>query len=279
MTGSLSRRSLVIAGAAGAAALGRTPAQAAGNADHDPRLTAEGQVKMGATLDDTPAFWVYSGVVYAVRPEQKPLPILALSGCEAHWPKAQPDGSFRVAGATISFFRDVESGAFLDTFDNPITGKRNVVKPNVLTGGAAVFPADGSSVRAEGQIKSAVIAPGGFRRADPRQALGGVRWSVIGPTVMLMTDHSWNVPVQPQLEAQTQTADRAAFFDPAVRRMPARYTATTIIPWMTWMDMAGAPGHLVWHSSGEKGFSLDLAPADYRARAGSFMDLLSTRPA
>jgi hypothetical protein len=265
--------------AAGAYTAAATPILAAdADSSYDPRQTAEGQVKLGATLDGSPAYWTYSGVVYAIQSGKRPLPILSLAGGQSSWATRRADGSYRVSGAILTFFRDLETGAFIDAFDNPITGKRNLVKPNQLSGGGVVYPADGSSARAQGQIKSAVVAPQGFKASEPEKALGAVRWSLAGPSIMLMTDRSWNVALQPQLEAQTQIADRAAFFDPKVTRLPTSFTATTIIPWMTFMDMGDAPGHLVWHSSGQKVFSVDDMAADYRDHAGSKLDILTTRP-
>jgi hypothetical protein len=273
----LSRRHFLASGLLGAAGT-EAMAGPSGGA-HDPRLTAEGQVKLQATLDGSPAFWTYSGVIYAVVPDKRPLAILALAGCQSSWARARSDGAYGVAGAILTFFRDVRTGAFLESFDNPLTGRRNPVKANILSGGSILYPADGSSARAQGQIKAAVIAPRGFQASDPARPLGAVRWSLAGPSVLLMTDRAWNVAVQPQLEAQTQIGEAAAFFDPRVRRMPASFTATTIIPWMTWMDMGGAPGHLVWHSSGQKVFSVDDLPADYRAQAGDRLGILTTPPA
>jgi hypothetical protein len=279
MTHDLSRRGVLAASLITAAGEVSSPGlAAAGERGHDPRLTAEGQVKLGATLDGSPAFWTYSGVIYAVLPDRRPLPILSLSGCQSSWATALGEGDYRVAGAIVTFFRDPGTDAFLDVFDNAFTGKRNRVSPNILRGGALIYPANGASAHAQGQINAAVIAPRGFAPSDPAQALGSVRWKVAGPSIMLMTDRSWNALAQPQLEAQTQSADRALFFDPRVRRLPARFTATTIMPWMTWMEMDGIAGHLVWHSSGEKLFSLDDLPSDYRNHAGSQIDILSTPP-
>jgi hypothetical protein len=273
---SISRRDIIassamLAGSAATAEVGTARRR-------DPRSTAEGQIKLGAMLDGSPAFWTYSGVVYAVRPNLHPLPILTLAGGQASWAERRADGSYIVRGAILTFFRDPSTGAFLDTFDNPLTGKRNVPAVNKLSGGGLLYPADGASARLEGQIQSGVVAPGGFKATDPGAALGSVRWSVAGDSVMLMTDRSWNVAVQPQLEAQTQFGDRDAFFDPRRPKMTARFSATTIAPWMRWMEMGDAPGHLVWHSSGEKVFDLRDLPADYRARAGADLGLLATRP-
>lgn len=271
----MSRRGLIASSVITAA--GAT-ASASAAPVYDPRATAEGQVKLAATLDGSPAFWVYTGVIYAVRPKARPLAILALSGCQSNWAHRRKDGSFVVGGAIVTFFRDPVTGRFIDSFDNPFTSARNAVKPNILSGGGVLYPADGSSARAFGQIKNAVIAPGGFGKSDPDRLLGAVRWNILGGKVMLMTDRSWNVPIEPQLEAQTQIAGAADFFNPAITKLPASFSATTIMPWMTWLEMADLPGHLAWHSSGEKIFSTAAIPADYKSRAGTLMETLISPP-
>jgi hypothetical protein len=96
---------------------------------------------------------------------------------------------------------------------------------------------------------------------------------------MLVTDHAFEVPVQPQIEARTIFADRSAFLDPDVARLPARFATSTIVPWLRFMDMTGVPGHLVWHCAGEKLFDVADLPADYRARAGQLLDVLTKAPA
>ena len=273
MTYRISRRRLIASATASLTVAGRAAA-----GQYDPRSTAEGQIKLGATLDGTPAWWIYTGLIYAVRPNMRPVAILGIAGCESQWAEKRPDGSYVVSGVTASFFRDPATGAFLDGFVNPLTGKRVSAKANVLSGGGAIYPADGSSARAYGHIKDAVVAPGGFAPSDPNKPLGAVRWDILGDSIMLMTDRAWNVPVEPQLEAQTQMADRNDFFRQGLGRLPARYSATTIVPWMGWLEMGDIPGHLVWHTSGEKVFSPGRVPADYRARAGAVMDQLTSRP-
>jgi hypothetical protein len=143
MSQQLSRRGLLAAGALGAVA-GQAFAGESQSID-DPRQTAEGQVKLEATLDGSPAFWTYSGVVYAVQPAKRPLPILALAGGQSNWATRRVDGSYRIGGALLTFFRDPQTGAFLETFDNPITGKRNPVKPNRISGGGVIYPEDRSN--------------------------------------------------------------------------------------------------------------------------------------
>jgi hypothetical protein len=269
----------VLTAGAAVPANARVPATEQARSGDDPRASAVGQVKLTATLDGSPSFWAYSGLIYAVRPGVRPLAILAVSGCQAQWAERQPDASHRMVAKLLTFFRDPATGAFLEQFDNPFTGQRNPVQANVFSGGGyAVFPADGSAMRMGGQINASQSAPQGFAAADPGRGIGRVQWSLTDDSVVLDTDHAFEVRVQPQLEAQTRTADRKAFFDPRVMRLRARFSATTISPWLAWMDMQATDGHLVWHTAGDKRFDVGALPADYRGRAGAALENLASRP-
>lgn len=263
---------IVVGGVAASAAVSAAPKS-------DPRRSALGQIKMEGALDGRVAIWSYSGLIYAVTPGQRPRAILSIAGGSANWATRQPDGSWSMLGATMSFFRDPANGAFLDAFDNPMTGKRNEVRPNILSGGQMTFPADGSAPHFVGKSRAGETTPGGFTEADPERPLGRVDWTETRDTVMMTTDHSFEVPVQPQLEARTIFCDRTDFFDARVTRMPAKMATTTIVPWLRWMNMADAPGHLIWHCSGEKMFEVDALPADYRARAGASLEIFGAPPA
>jgi hypothetical protein len=271
----LTRRAALV----GTAALAAAVPTAGAAAVVDPRSSAEGQIAMEACRDGHPAVWTYAGFIYAVRPGERPRAILGLAGGTTSWASRETNGDWRLRGATMSFFRDPDSGAFLDAFANPFTGRTTEVRSNILSGGGMRFPADGSAARFIGRSRAGETTPGGFNVADPGRPLGRVDWTQTADTVMLLTDHAFEVPVQPQLEARTIFADRSAFLDRRVRRLPARMTTSTITPWLRFMNMADAPGHLVWHCSGEKLFDAANLPADYRARAGSMLDTLVTPPA
>jgi len=265
-------------GATGLSLAGGMP-PALASSGYDPRRCAEGQVKLNATLDGSPAFWSYTGVIYAVLPNARPIPILALSGCQANWAVRQSDDSFQLAAPLLSFFCDINSKAFLTQFDNPWTSRHNEVRPNLFAGsGRAIYPADGTAMRLSGAIAASESAPHGFTPGNGGTGVGRVEWSLTRDTIVLTTDQFFDVKTQPQGEAQTRTADRAGFFDSAVSRLPARFAATTISPWLGWMQMGEAAGHLVWHTSGEKVFSIDEVPELYRTHAGKLLEHLVTRP-
>jgi len=275
----ISRRFLLFAAAALPAVRSLANAVSSNAMSDDPRSSAQGQVKINATLDGSPAFWSYSGIVYAMLPKSRPIPLLRVTGCQANWAVIQSDGSFRMAAPLLTYFRSIETGEYLDAFENPFSGRRNDVHPNQFGGAArAFYPADGGAMRTAGEIAASQSAPEGFKLAAPAAALGRVEWSLTRDAVVLNTDQFFDVKTQPQGEAQTRTADRARFFDHRVKQLAARFSATTISPWLKWMDLGDKEGHLVWHTSGEKLFSAVDLPADYRARAGGLLEELTTRP-
>jgi len=275
----ISRRCLLFAAAVSPAVRSLANVLSSNTVLNDPRSSAQGQVKLNATLDGSPAFWSYSGIVYAVLPKTRPVPLLRVTGCQANWAEIQSDGSFRMAAPLLTYFRSIETGDYLDAFENPFSGRRNEVHPNQFGGAVrALYPADGSAMRIAGEIAASQSAPEGFKTAAPTAAIGRVEWALTRDVVVLNTDQFFDVKTQPQGEAQTRTADRIRFFDRRVKQLAARFSATTISPWLKWMDMGDAEGHLVWHTSGEKLFSAVDLPEDYRARAGGMLEQLTTRP-
>lgn len=276
---SIARREALASGAGllGMLTAPRTLA-APGTLTADPRLSALGQVKMEAALDQTAAIWAYKGMIYAVEPQTKPRLILRLEGGSAFWGRPQDDGSWKMLGATMSFFCDPQNGDILESYANPYTGSHDPVRVNLFAGGGMRYPADGSAPHFEGVSTAGESTPGGFKEANPARPIGLLGWTETQDNIMMTTDHAFEVPVQPQLEARTIYADKRGFLDPAVRQLPARMATSTITPWLRWMDMGDAPGHLVWHCWGEKRFDLEGLPPAYLAKAGKDIDLFRQPP-
>jgi hypothetical protein len=57
------------------------------------------------------------------------------------------------------------------------------------------------------------------------------------------------------------------FNDAELPRIPAVFSSTVTMPWLTWMEMGDRPGHLLWHAAGAKLPGLDALPEEYRKRA------------
>ncbi len=276
-----SRREFVLAaGAGGALGLdGAASAKAAlpriEDTAADPRRSNAGILKLMASLGPEPSPWWFAGLLYAQVGESKPRPFVRCEGCEEYLTVRQPDGSYLMHGRTLTFFRDVETREWIDAFDNPLTGRRSEVKPNILKSdgpGGFVYPADGSAGYFSGPMGSmgqlAYQKPAeGAAAAKPAPPKGELSWHVVGEQVLATTNRAIETPAQPWVETSTMFTSRAAFFDPAVRSTPACGVSTYLSPWLRWMDMEGVPGHLVWHASSVKLAALEELPPAYRQRA------------
>ena len=263
------RRWMLEAGAV-SASLAATPALA--KDAYDPRKTSAALVKLEAYADGRPAPWWYTGTIYAVRERTKPKALFRFEGSETYWADPKPSGEADIHSRTITFFRDVDTDAWLDAYENPYTGQKNAPRPNVLNG-QSLFPADGSPPRpkATGHTAPTEIAPQGLDAVDPSKPSGSFKWIVLGDMVLRMGDRAFPSKLQPSMEAQSTFGDAKTFFNPNAKSMGAQFSSTTFSPYMGWMDMPEEPGHLVWHASGYKTRGFSELPAEYRARAEAIL--------
>ena len=260
---SLSRRGMLLwGGVAAAGALASAlprPGQAAGGAGVqiptgvpvaiDAR-SLELYMKLHAATSDRQVPWYYTGRIYAVREGQVPQHLFNLEGTEIYWVRRTGPSSWTGLGSTLTFYRDAQTGEYFDSFRNPLNGRTLPVRPNVLR---STKP---STFSLQGQ---------GLGGRDPVPWLMETHQS--GDDVWLITSRSLPEAPQPWIEVQTMIGKASQLMDPDDTAPPAMFSSTYLSPWLGWMEMGDAPGHLMWHSSGRKLASVDEIPAGYLQRA------------
>lgn len=253
----ISRRTLLAWGgvAAGAAAIAGAlrPAVAAGSADAAATTVAdvERYMRLHASTADAEVPWYYTGRIYAVRERSAPVHLFNFEGTEVYWVRRVAPDAWTTLSSTLTFFRDRVTGAYLDTWNNPVTAAAVPVSPNVLRsqGGASRFSPAGYDLTAGDRIPWAMEA----------NSNGGTFW--------LVTSRYLERAPQPWIEIQTMMAPTAELDDATRPSVATTFSSTYVAPWLRWMQMGEAPGHLVWHASGRKMGSWAELPAAYRARA------------
>ncbi len=226
-------------------------------------------IRMTGSLDPVDTPWWYNGTMYAIVGEEQPIPIMKFEGMEIYWMRKISDAEYELTGNTVTFFRDIETHAFLETWQNPFTGKTVEVKDAVQGGGKG----RGFSYATNG------IRPMSFKDKIASSPLQ-LEWSYARDTLWMhnQTVYPPGMP-PPRAQRQTMFAPINDFVDDSVRSLPSVFSSTVFMPWLKWMDMGERPGHVVWHASGAKLRSLDDLPAEYRARAESeYGDRMSANP-
>jgi hypothetical protein len=259
-----SRRTLLAWGGAAAgaaqiaAALGPAQARGQGAAPAAPGVAGvvsgadvERYMRLHASAADAEIPWYYTGRIYAVRERSAPVHLFNFEGTEVYWVRRVAQDTWTTLSSTLTFFRDRSSGAYLDAWANPVTGATVEVAPNVLRslGGASRFSPAGYDLTAGDRIPWAMEA----------NANGGTFW--------LVTSRYLARAPQPWIEIQTMMAPASELDDAARPSVATTFSSTYVAPWLRWMQMGDAPGHLVWHASGRKMASWAELPSDYRQRA------------
>jgi len=285
----MSRRdALAMAGAAagvaaGAAALAPGVAQAAAKPKidfitkidfKDPKWTRDTYARLDA--DVAPGAekcgWI-RGKAFGVRDNEKVRPLFNVEGFSFVRVNRQLDGSWRRLLREIVFYRDIETNEILTEYLNPYTGEKVKVVP------IANDPFNFT-------ISEFVPEPpsyGGLQKAkhDPRPFLQDWQYGPNG-TMILNTGIDMIYPnaLQPDKwpresagtmnrvsEQFIYVVKKADVENPNMTHIPHIGSWSRVTPWLPWMLMGQAPGHMTYFThfqtipDGEKGLPKDLVVA------------------
>ncbi len=232
------------------------------------QLTAMVKVRGSLDAEDVP-HW-YFGTIYGVVPGKAPIAMVELEGSEIDYYIKQADGSYHAYSKTVSYFRDVNTRAYITTLTNPITGKINTIVPNTIEGG-----------------KYYIYAVNGFMRSDEKGAVMGttpkigdyLKWIESGDWGWLTTQRPYP-PGLPFGEAQSALFPFSELHDPSTRKVKTSFGHPTYIsPWLPWMDMKSVDGHVVWAVNARKLNTVKDYPKDFLAKIEKdYPDKLSAKP-
>ncbi|MDE0128903.1 MAG: DUF1838 family protein [Gammaproteobacteria bacterium] len=235
------------------------PGEAALDLD-DPGSRVRNFVKASGRLDAGRVIWATRAEVYAFLPPDQLVPAVRVKGCEQQWIRPLSDTEFLSFDSLVSYYCDFESDEVMREFDNPFTGARNAVRPNIsrMTEGREISP--------RGVVYRVM------RRAYPEfyaESDFDVVIRQVGDTVSFQGENRWpdefiRPPAGSKLSMFARSADLA---DPDRSSVPANFAGHVLMPFFPWMEMADRPGHLLWHVQGYKITSLGDLDEDYLAAA------------
>jgi hypothetical protein len=235
----------------------------------DPADALTAVIKMRGSLiaEDVP-HWYY-GTIYAVLPGKTPLPMVDFEGSEIDYYQRQQDGSYHAYGATVSFFRDTQTGKLLEVFENPITGKRNEVLPNSISINAYY-----------------IYSTNGFKRSDDPRPIDSslkinrlLQWKESGDNIWLTMRRAYPDAL-PMGEHQLVRGSLTELHDQSRAKVYTTAAPTFIAPWLPWMNMQKHPGHTVWAGPARKLDSVEDYPRELLdLMEKKFPEKLTAKPA
>lgn len=275
------RRELIRSAAGiGAAALGvhAVPALADSRAPmrlDDPAWNRDALARLQGNLDfgKIKHGW-YSGVVCGVREGEPLRPILNFEGFSSARLVDNGDGSYQKLLREVVYYKDLQTGAILETFRNPYTDEEVRVVPIANDPFNMVFE----------KYYPKGPSYGGLRKTEEKRVPMLLPWKITKPdTITLSTDIHLYYPsaLQPDKwprESSGRMVRVSELFRYVIAvddlenpdKTSVEYTGSwsRVTPWFPWMLMGQAPGHMLYMGIMGGYDNLDMMSADVRAYAG-----------
>ena len=251
------------------------PWRQASAGEHAPELPTDpveqnaARVRILGRLDEGESYWQGASRIYALTPDGV-TPLLESRGGERSWWRPDGQGIYRRYPSSINYFIDPHTGAFIDAFENPLTGRTVRLEPalqrrqdgEVFTPRGSYFP----NSRAR------------FPEMYDDQPLD-LEWRVDNGSIRLFEIEKF-APVarRPIFETYTYFAPAEVALDDSAALSPAVRTGWFVGSFSHWLDMADVEGYMVWHFESTKVFALEDLGEDYIAHARSGNALFDVSP-
>jgi len=249
----LGAASLAAAGGGSLAKAAASPARIPIRFD-DPIWNRETAARLQADTNGSQVYGRCSGVVAGVRPGEAVRPLFNFEVFSTIRVLRQDDGSYQRMTKEAIFYTDPTTGAVLDEWDNPYTGER-------------VKVVDVHNDPYNWVIASTVQPPAMPGAVNPGRAVVGAKpyllhWTTLGPDTVVLTEdgHAYYPnrldPAKWPREsagAKIQTSELFRWFinksdleDPKKTFLPANGSWVRVQPWLPWMLMGPAAGHVMY---------------------------------
>lgn len=273
--GGLGGAGLMGAGLMGAG-MGTLPAHAAGHNDinetdidfTDPAQNLNTYIRVQGNVDPNAiSVGYYSGVLYSVVGDWKQtVPIIGISGIGVRRIEPQPENKYRVFNRELAFYSDLKTGEFIDAWTNPLIDEMVEVLPiQNMTVNAEVAPI--LEFDMEGTILRRPFTP-------PWEILNGSAFSLFEVHTEVKSElqpDEWpressgpRMRISEMFHRHCRVAD---LNNKEMTSVPYVGTWMRIAPYLPWMLMGQAEGHLFYRCSMHKFSRVEDLPKNFLAKA------------
>jgi hypothetical protein len=234
----------------------------------DPVWNREAAARLQADTNGDQVYGRCSGIVTGVRPGEAVRPLFGFEVFSTIRVLRQSDGSYQRMTREAIFYSDPETGALLDEWDNPYTGERVRVVDVHNDPYNWIIAATVQPMAMPGRVTTGQAEPGGKPYL--------LHWQEFGPdTIVLVEDGHAYYPnkldpakwPRESAGAMIQTSELFRYFinradleDPSKTHVPHNGSWVRVQPWLPWMLMGAAPGHVMYDGIFRPSRTLDYYP-------------------
>jgi len=204
-------------------------------------------------LEERTYVWWYTFVLFALLPDRSPIRLVRFEGMEmSAWRKGEAN-DYIVHGHNVSFPQDYETGAYIDSWTNPVTGQTLATQPTLLTSDP------GRRKTPEGDYDLSNEAAG----VRQENAVFRLEGDLIHKDDIRNPPENW--PGQ-FVETNTVSGALEGLIDTDRPSVPARGSGMWVQPFLSWMKMPKTAGPMVGYFSGRKLEGAHQLPAAFQDR-------------
>jgi hypothetical protein len=251
---------------------------------NDPIWNRETSARLEA--DIAPGKFIHgycTGMVHGVRDNEAVRPLFGFEVFSGIRVIKQPDGSYQRLCRELVFYRDLKTGAMMDEWDNPYTGERVRV----------VDVANDPFNYILSEYYPDPPSYGGLNKDRPPRRPLLRNWGLLGNVVSLDSDihlyykNALDPATWPRESAgpMNRVSELFRYFmrredveNPALTHLPHNGVWSRITPWLPWMLMGTAPGHIHYMGRFSSIEKPEMAPPAVLARVKERFPLYLTAP-
>ena len=229
----------------------------------------ESWVRILGRTDEGESVWQGSSRIFALTKDGV-TPLLTIRGAGRSWWQREGDDTYRRYPSSINFFTDPESGEFIDSFENPLTGRTVSLEPTIQR-------------RQDGEV----FTPNGSYFPITRERFPemynedplSLDWRLDAGTIRVFdTQHFAPLARQPIYEVHTYFAPADEALDESRNSAQAASSGWFTGSFSRWLDMADVDGYMIWHFEGTKLNGLVDLDSAYLARAREMSENFDISP-
>jgi len=235
---------------------------------NDPKQNLRAFTRVFADTDPSKvAVGWYSGTAFAVIGDSKKLqPLLGIEGIGVRRTKELENGGYRVFNRELAFYKDLKTGTYLETWDNPLNGEKCEAFPiqnmfvNADTAPIFEFDMEGTKVR------QPFNPPWSFA-SDWAMSLFEVHQSVkseLQPAEWPRESAGEFVRISEVFHRHCRIED---LNNEALTSVPTHGTWVRLASWFPWMLMGQTEGHLFFRCQTHKFDRIEDLPKEFLAKA------------
>ena len=230
----------------------------------NPSQAIETWIRLKSDLSGRKTFEWMTGMVYGVPDDKESQPLFMVESVTVRQTRKQPDGSFEERNFACRLYKDHESGAFIDQFENPFTGKTVEFNVSCNSGIPLRLSADGLEIPSDVPYESTALnVPMKLQKI------------AAGDHIILRHDAhaTFVVPgtgeVRREMSIDTFKLDEDDLNDPKITALFPAYSWVSNTRWMSIFGMQDDQGHMIWDLHGQKFLEVEDLPPAFRAALNS----------